>query len=144
MASGIVAAVVFPNLLMLRITLSSDRFRRSAVALMMRRFAWCAMKISTLFERNSVPFQQQGAVFAHLLHGVLENLLTLLVNVVHLLFDGFVRCRAQTATGGHVEEFAAGAVDLTHEIDDAFAFRAGSEKNSAGAIAEKHARVRSW
>ena len=119
MASGMVPAVVLPKRSMLMTTFSGGIFSRSAVAAMMRRLAWWAMKQST--SAPVLPFFRQHALghLGHLLYGVLEDLLAVLMDVVHLLVDGLVRCGIQAAAAGHVEVLAAGAFDLGDVVDDA-------------------------
>jgi len=62
------------------------------------------------------------------------------VNVVLLGIDGGVRGGETAAAGGHVEGDGTGAVDFVVEVNEAdFAFFAGLEEDSAGAIAEDDA-----
>ena len=112
MARGIVPAVVLPKRSMLMMTLSSGIFSRSAVAMMMRRFAWCAMKQSTSLPVR--PFVSQDALghLRHFLNRVLEDLLAILMNIVHFLVDGFMRRWVQAAARRHVQVLSARALDL--------------------------------
>ena len=79
----------------------------------------------------------------HLLDGVFEYLLSVLMDDVHILLDGLGRGRIQRTATRHVEVFAAHAFDLMNVIEDAeiFAFFCGLEQNGSGAITEDDAGV---
>src|ERR1019366_10331011 len=89
---------------------------------------------------EAVAFEQLQTGFGLLAHGKLEDLLAVLVNVVHLLIDSFTRGRIEAATAGHIEKTAAGAVDLVDEVDQANRIIFGRlENNGTRAVAKDDA-----
>src|ERR1700676_783837 len=93
-------------------TASGRRARRSAVALMMRKLAWCGMNASM-----SEQFLAELGLFAH---GKLKHLLPILVYVMHSLFNRFFTRRVQAASPGHVKELSPRTIDFVNEIDQPY------------------------
>ena len=78
--------------------------------------------------------------FDHFADGEFVDGLAVLMDVVHLLVDGFVGGRMQAASAGHEQGAGAGAVDFVMEVDHAvLAVGGGFEEDCAGAVAEEHA-----
>ena len=109
---GIVAAVVLPKWSILTRIFESSTPRRSCIARMMRRLAWCG----TTSARSRLVRPLRSSIstgqLAHSPHSILENLRAFLVDVVHALFDRLVRRGMQRTAGGHVEIAAARTVDI--------------------------------
>ena len=102
---------------------------RSAAAVMMRRLAWCGIMSRRLGRDRQVALEQVAADFVHLADGVLEDLLAVLLDVVHARFCTVsMRGGHAAAAGRHVRGVAAGAVDFVQEVDEAGAvvLRTGS------------------
>ena len=93
-ASGIVAAVVFPYSPIFMITRSCSP-SRSATAQMIRLFAWCGISRRCL-PASGYFGEHVAAAFVHLAHSVLEHLLPFLLDVVQPLDP---RSRATAACG---------------------------------------------
>ena len=121
MARGIVPAVVLPKRSIFTITFSRGIFSRSAVAQMMRRFAWCEMKQSTS-ALLVVTFKQARGHLRHFLHRILKDLLPILMNIMHFLVDGFMGRRVQAAAAGHVKIISAVAFNLMNVVDESKVF----------------------
>ena len=75
----------------------------------------------------------------HLAHGVLEDVLAFLVDVVQVLLDGLVAGGAQAAAGRHAQETAARAVDLVGEAQQAGLVVGGLQQHGPGPVPEQHA-----
>src|ERR1700691_536955 len=89
---------------------------------------------------EAVAFQQLQAGFGLFAHGELEDLLAVLMNVVHFLVDGFMRGGIEAASAGHLQEASAGAVDFVDEIDQSYGIVFGGfEDYGARSVAEDHA-----
>ena len=98
---------------------------------------------------NVRPFQpitleQLEAKFGLLAHGEFEDLLAVLVHVVHFVGDSFFAAGMQAAAARHIQELSARAVDLMNEINESFVIvlgrfehgrtRAVPEDNAGGPI----------
>ncbi len=89
----------------------------------------------------SVALEQLRGKLAHPSDGIFEDVLPFLMNVVHALFDRFMRRRVQRAAAGHIQIAAARAVHIVRKIDDAVGIGvARLEQDGAGAIAKQNAR----
>src|SRR5262245_46121365 len=90
-----------------------------------------------------VSLQHRPAQLFHLAHGVLEDRLAVLVDVMHLPVHGLARGRVEAAAAGHIQMFSARAVDLMTVIEDAvglLAFGARLKQNHARAVTEEDER----
>src|SRR5262249_49072254 len=89
----------------------------------------------------SVALKYCSADLSHFAHCVLENRLTLLVNVVHFLVDRLMRGRVQTAAAGHMKKFTAGAVYFVKIVEyPQLLIVTRLKQHRSGRIAKKHAR----
>ena len=98
------------------------------------------MKASMSRAFQPVAFEQLLAQFGLLADGELEDLLAVLVHVVHSLLDRFLARGVQAASAGHVKELGAGTVDFMDVVDQphGIIFR-GLQNHRARAIAKDHA-----
>src|SRR5439155_17576859 len=74
-----------------------------------------------VFGREPMFGQQVAAGFVHLFHRILENLWTLLLNVVLALLDRLTSRRHAAAARRHLEEISSGSVDFIQESQESLA-----------------------
>src|SRR5262249_45087591 len=79
---------------------------------------------------------------AHLPHRVLEDLLPLLMHVMHFLFNCLMRSRIQAAAAGHVQKPAPGAINLMYIVENSrILARCPFQQQGARSIAEQNASL---
>src|ERR1700687_1578576 len=89
---------------------------------------------------QSIAFEQFLAEFGLLANCELEDLLPILMNVVHSLRNRLFARRIQAPSAGHVEKLAARPIYFVNEVDesDGVIFRR-LQKCSARTVPENHA-----
>ena len=89
---------------------------------------------------QAIALEQLEAKFGLFAYGEFEDLLAILMHVVHLVRDGFFAAGVEAAAARHIQELPARTVDLVNEINETFLIVLGGlEHGCAGAIPEDHA-----
>ena len=93
-----------------------------------------------LVDPDAVLHQDLSANLLGLANGKLEDRCTVLVNVVHSLFDRFVRSWPEATTRRHTQGRSTGAIDLVGEVENTQPIvRSWRQDGSTGSVTEKHA-----
>ena len=93
-----------------------------------------------ILARQLVLLQNAVRHLRHLLHRILEDVLSILMNTMHFLVNRLVRRRVQTSPSRHEQVLPAHALDLRHMIDNAlFSILRRLEQNRARSIAKNNA-----
>src|ERR1035438_10343006 len=89
---------------------------------------------------HAVAFEDFVAGLGHFSDRKFENSLTILMNVVHFLVDGFVGGRIEAAASRHVERDAARTIHFVEEVDQSERIVFGGlDDHGAGSVTEDDA-----